>query len=252
MALSTHWSTRMQRANYMRLANAAQNILDRRANAKIPGDSGAVKFVQDAITTPGGLNYQGIKHLRSALGEMTSDQMVSQGITNQERDQIYGALTEDLKGTILDHGGPDALNAFEKANNVAKQVFSRRSDLAKIVGIRGDTAPELVFDKISQMMSQGRGANLNRLMVARRAIGHDAWDEVASALIARAGRDANGNFSPDRFVTWLWRLEFECASDRLRIDLAGPRTACGRAANARARPDDGAISRARRQSADIA
>jgi hypothetical protein len=38
-------------------------------------------------------------------------------------------------------------------------------------------------------------------LLARKTIGHEAWDEVASAVIGRMGRDASGNFSPDRFVT---------------------------------------------------
>lgn len=176
-------------------------IMARRANSKIPGASPAVELVGEAIATPGGLNYQGVKGLRTFLGEMTPEEMVARGVNKAEAKQLYGALTQDLKGTILDAGGPKALNAFERANSTFEIIAERRKALAKIIGTKGDAAPEAVFAKLTAMAGSKSSADIGRLVLARKAMGVEAWNEVSSAVIARLGRDPQGNFSPDRFFT---------------------------------------------------
>ncbi len=44
------------------------------------------------------------------------------------------------------------------------------------------------------------------LSQARKALQPDEWNEVASGVISRLGRDTEGNFSPDRFVTAFGKL----------------------------------------------
>jgi hypothetical protein len=44
------------------------------------------------------------------------------------------------------------------------------------------------------------------LSQARKALPPDEWGEVASAIVARLGRDVEGNFSADRFLTGWGKL----------------------------------------------
>lgn len=167
----------------------------------------AVDIVSDAITRPGGLTYQGTKDLRTRIGSYLDGSILPEaGTSMPELRQLYGSLTKDLRGAVLDHGGADALTAFDKANRVAELVAGRREALAKIIGKDASMAPEGVLDRLAQMASTKSSADITRLSQARKAIGPAAWDEVASAVISRIGRAPNGEFSPDRFVTAFGKL----------------------------------------------
>lgn len=128
--------------------------------------------------------------------------MTAKGINPNEAKRIYGSLTQDLRGTILDGGGSDALSAFDKANGIYSQIADRRAGLAKIIGVNADAAPERVMDRVMQLASSKGGADSTKLIQARKAIGPDKWNEVTSAAISRMGRAApDADFSGDRFVT---------------------------------------------------
>lgn len=180
---------------------AVSEIMARRANSQITGTSPAVDLVSDALKSNAGLNYEGVKGLRTFLGDMTPEEMVAKGVNKKEADRLYSALTEDLKGTILDAGGPKALTAFEKANTVHAQIMDRKKALAKVIGTKGDASPEAVFARLVAMAGSKSSADMTRLLQARKVMGTEAWNEVASGVISRLGRDAQGNFSPDRFFT---------------------------------------------------
>lgn len=177
------------------------DIMAKRANAKISGASPAVNEVLDAINSPG-MNYEGLKNLRSYIGEMTPEEMVAKGISKGEAKRIYGALSEDLRGTVLDAGGPDALKAFDKASSTYEQIAEKRKALAKIIGVKADASPERALARIQEMASSKGGANYQALVQVRRAVGPEKWDEITSAIVNRMGREKPGaEFSGDRFKT---------------------------------------------------
>lgn len=177
------------------------DIMARRANAKISGTSRAVDEVQEAVVSQG-MNYQGLKDLRSYIGEMTPDEMIAKGISKSEAKRIYGALTEDLRSTVLNGGGPDALRSFDRANNLYEAIADKRRALAKIIGTRADVNPERALARIIEMANSKGGANYLGLVQARRAIGPEKWDEITSAIVNKMGRLKPGDeFSSDRFKT---------------------------------------------------
>lgn len=179
----------------------AQNIMNRRANAAITGESPAVNIIMEAVTKPGGLNYDGIKTLRSFLGEKTPQELAAQGLSGTEVKQLYGALSVDLRNAVRNAGGNTALAAFEKANRIYNMIGQRRDALSKILGVSGDASPEAVYARILAMAGSKSTANISTLALARKTMGSDAWNEVASAVVSKLGRDAEGNFSIDRFLT---------------------------------------------------
>lgn len=182
-------------------ARVAGDILARRENAKIAGNSAAVRLVRRAIEEKDGLNYEGIKNLRTAIGEFVDDpaKIAASGMSAKEIRSIYGALTDDLRNAVQRSGGDEALAAFEKANTFAAKKFAERSDLQKILGKQ--TSDEGLFSKIEAMAGSTSRADQSGLMKVRGAVGKEAWDEISSAVISKMGRDADGKFSPDRFLT---------------------------------------------------
>ena len=185
-------------------ANTVAQIIAERANARIPGGSKAADIAMQAIQSP--MDYEGIKRLRSYLGEKTPQTLIAEGINPIEAKRIYGALTEDLKVVIGEAGGPQALAAWQEANVMARLTKAQQNLLSKIVGPKGDVAPEQVFNKLMSFAGSTSGADLRKLSLAKQAMGRDAWNEVGSALISRLGQAPDGTFSPDRFVTAFGKL----------------------------------------------
>jgi hypothetical protein len=61
-------------------------------------------------------------------------------------------------------------------------------------------APEAVFSRLAQLASTKSTADIALLQQAKTAMGTQAWSQVGNAIISRLGRDAQGNFSADRFI----------------------------------------------------
>jgi hypothetical protein len=179
---------------------AVAKIMARDVNAARPGMSGAVQDVKDAITRPGGLNYEGIKDLRTRIGTATSD-LLTKNADKGDYDQLYRALTKDLENAVQRSGGKDAVQKWQKANELYSQISDRREALAKIVGTKGQASDAQIFDRILSAAGVRSRANTELLTQARKTVGHDAWNEIAAATVSRLGRDVEGKFSPERFLT---------------------------------------------------
>ena len=185
-------------------AKTAQTILDRRSAAAISQPSEAVKRIEEAVTKPGGLSYEGTKTLRSYIGEMLDGRSpLPADISQSELKQIYGSLSGDLRSVAQAAGGEKALRAFERANTYTKLASQRSERLASILGAKSD---EGVFDRIVAMAGSNSRADIDLLKKARKSVDPMTWDELASGVISRMGRDAEGAFSPDRFVTAYGKL----------------------------------------------
>lgn len=199
-------------------------IMARRDNATLP-DGPAVRMVRKAVfkqhgekitdlgvpVKPGdtvesvfnlstGLNYQGIKDLRSYVRETLDDPMKlsKAGMSEKDLTRIYKTLTEDLKSAVERGGGTKALAEWEKVNAYSFRASKEREALQKIIGSK---EPEAIVDTIAAAAGTNSRASLNKLFQARKAVDKETWDELASAVIERMGRDADGNFSPERWLT---------------------------------------------------
>jgi hypothetical protein len=181
-------------------ADEVSKIMAERANAKIGGKSGAVSAVLPAVQSEG-LNYAGAKDLRTFLGPKTPQELIAKGIDPIEAKRLYKALSADLEGIVTNAGGDAAATLWKEANALNVATAIDRKQLAKIIGATGDAAPEAVYSKLVSYAGSKSSADISRLMLARKTMGDEAWSEVASAVVARLGRDAQGQFSPDRFST---------------------------------------------------
>lgn len=181
-------------------SNVVSDIMAKRANARISGASPAVQEVSEAIADPAGLNYQGVKDLRTYMRDMTPQEMIAKGINKGEAKRIYGALTQDLRGTILDGGGSPALSQFDKANRIYDAIADKRAALSKVIGANAEAAPEAVMAKITAMAGSKSSADYSKLAQVRTAVGPDNWNEITSAFVNKMGRNApDAEFSGDRF-----------------------------------------------------
>jgi hypothetical protein len=186
--------------------NIVRTIDARRANAALP-KSGVTGELQEALARPG-MNYEGVKNLRTYFGEMLDGSIpIPQGMTHAEVKQVYGALSQDMRLIIARAGGPEALNAYQRAERAAARWAQIREDLGKLLKVQNE---EGIFDRIVAMAGSTARADVNLLGRVRGAVGPQHWDEIASAAIARMGRTAGGtDFSPDAFLTAFKKLSDE-------------------------------------------
>jgi len=114
-----------------------------------------------------------------------------------------------LRASVANAGGTKAQAAWNRANTYYDAVSKRREALMRIVGAKSD---EGVFDRILSAAGSTGRADQTLLARGRRSLPADEWNEVASAVISRIGRDPSfvttpgaavtkSGFSPDRFVT---------------------------------------------------
>lgn len=179
-------------------------LLAARQQAALPAEGSAASIVKQAIDRPEGLNYEGVKRLRTEVGQMLKNpQMAPAGTSQDELRAIYGSLSDDLKGIVKKAGGDKASAAFEDANSFAAKTIAEQKNLDKIIGPQSD---EGLFSKVQAMAGSSSRADIQNLARVRQAVSPETWDDVASAVLSNMGRDADGKFSPDRFLTAYGKL----------------------------------------------
>ena len=182
-------------------ADAVFETANRRMSSNLEGlKNPAMEYVLRGMDNPQGLTYEAIKDMRSIVREMKDETIIPGGFVRTEIEKVYQALTKDLKESLRAAGGDPALAAWEKANVQYRLLSKQREALSKVVGIKGDAAPEQVFERIIALGSSKSRGDINKLSLVQKTVGNKAWDEIGSALINRLGRDADGNFSTARFI----------------------------------------------------
>jgi hypothetical protein len=172
-----------------------QTLTARNQAAALGNDTAQV--VQEALSRPGGMTYEGMRALRTRIGEMTGFNAAPQGTSNAELKQLYGALSQDIEAAVSS-AGPQAQRAYGQANQWFQGWAQRRETLQRILNAPSD---EGVVNQIRNAASSRASADIWKLSTARKAVGNDEWNDVAASVVQSLGRDAEGNFSPARFVT---------------------------------------------------
>lgn len=168
----------------------------------------AVKTVLGGATRPGGLTFEGVKDLRSRVGEMLDTGTFPEGMSQGELRRIYGSLSDDLQSAARNAGGDAAVQALGRANTMHKVVSDWKASLGKVLGT--DTrSDEGVAGAIMRLASNGPTADLKTLAKARSSVPSEVWQDVASTAISKLGRSRTGEWSPAQF-----RTDFNGLSDR--------------------------------------
>lgn len=165
----------------------------------------------EALSRPDGLTFNGMKGLRTFVGNKLDDGLLPEGGTIKPGlDRLYGALTNDLENAAKRGGGQEALNAFRDVNARYAQFANERQQIAKIIGASGDISGEKLVSKMMTMAGSKSGADFTALKLASEKASPEAWNELASAVIRKMGAGQGANpgapgmvtgWSPDRFLT---------------------------------------------------
>ena len=150
--------------------------------------------------TAGQLPYQAIQKLRTLVGQEISENSLTSDVPRSKWRALYAALSDDL-GTAAEQAGPQAQQAWSRANQYTKASMQRLDQLENIVNRE---APERVFKAATSGLADG-GTQITRLM---KSMPEENRREVAAAVLQRLGRAKNSvqnemgdAFSSETFLT---------------------------------------------------
>lgn len=150
--------------------------------------------------TAGQLPYQAIQKLRTLVGQEISENALTSDVPRSKWRALYAALSDDL-GTAAEAAGPQAQQAWNRANQYTRGSMQRLDQLESIVN---RDAPEKIFKAATTGLSDG-GTQIHRLM---KSMPEENRREVAAAVLQRLGRAKNSAqnemgdaFSSETFLT---------------------------------------------------
>jgi hypothetical protein len=196
---------------------AVQSLQGRAAESTSTTASPAIRIVEEAVTRPGGLTFNGLKELRTDIGARLEAASVvpEAGTSMPALKQLYGALTEDMHTLAKKHRAGKMLGEI---NARAADIAATRDELQKIVGRQGDVAAEGVVAKVASLASTKGTANISRLGLLKKHVPAAAWDNLSAEFMNRLGRNPkDGGFSAARYTT-----DYGKYSDAAKSLLFGP------------------------------
>jgi hypothetical protein len=159
-----------------------------------------------------GLNWRATREFRSAVGRAIGRENGILGDDDMGRlKSLYAALTADMESAAK-AAGPDALAAWERANNFYRTGAQRiEAQLDRTIK-GGDPAkggnPERAFEAFDAMNKADRASSdVTRMRSIKASMKPGEWQQMAASVVDRLGRPkpgaagADATFSPATFLT---------------------------------------------------
>jgi hypothetical protein len=194
-------------------ADVVADIMTRRAKAKLPGTPPVVDTVLPAIQSAEGITFDGAKTLYSAVRNLRNENRIK-GIEDADVERLYKALRADVLDTAEAAGGEPARYFLQQADRDYAMMQNTREKLQKIVGKKeGSVSDEQTFNRLLNAAKTGGSADNRLLARAINVMDPPALQAFQAGILAKMGRDAEGKFSPDR---WLGNQGISGLSDRAK------------------------------------
>jgi hypothetical protein len=180
--------------------NAIADIMAKRAGAKLEGTTPAIDLLLPAAKSGDGLTYEGAKTLYTELRQLRSENRIK-GVQDANVEKLYNALKNDVLDIAEAAGGEPARFFLQKADRQYQQMSMMREQLAKIVGKKDEAiSDEKIFSNLFNASKEGGSANNKLVQRAITVMDKDALKAFQAGVLAKMGRDADGNFSPARWL----------------------------------------------------
>lgn len=142
--------------------------------------SGEISQLATALKNVPEMTFAEIKNLRTQIGEGLKGQGVFKDIGQQDLNQLYGALKDDMIAAAKSVS-PQAQNALQTASDFTAQYRRQFEDIGKVLGAKG---PEDISRILWNAAQGGIGkGDIGLLMKVRRSMSQEAWNDVASGLL---------------------------------------------------------------------
>jgi hypothetical protein len=154
-----------------------------------------------AAMADGRLPYEAVQKTRTLVGREIADGGIGADVPRSKWNPLYGGLSRDMKAAA-DEAGPQARQAWERANRYTRAKSGRQESIAHVVDKNG--GPESIFRAATAGTKEG-ATTLRALM---RSLPERSQKEVAAAVLNRMGRATSGKqnadgseFSTQTFIT---------------------------------------------------
>jgi hypothetical protein len=179
---------------------AVADIMAQRAAAKLEGTTPAIDLLMPAVRSGEGLTYDGAKTLYTELRNLRSENMIK-GVKDANVEKLYNALKKDVLDIAEEAGGEPARHFLQKADRQYQQMSAMREQLAKIVGKKEEAvSDEQIFNRLFNASKDGGSANNKLVQRAITVMEPEQLKAFQAGILSKLGRDAQGNFSPDRWL----------------------------------------------------
>jgi hypothetical protein len=165
----------------------------------------AQAFSDDLQAGGGGIGYDAMKRLRTQVGELVDDSVLSPDTSTRQLRALYGAMSDDLTAAVKATGNAKAAEAVTRANNFYREGMQKVEDLERVINRNG--GPESVY---KAMFANAREGGTTLRLVMDSLDGAQQKDLAAATLrrLGRANPSARGDgeelaeiFSPETFLT---------------------------------------------------
>jgi hypothetical protein len=181
--------------------NAVASIMAKRARAGMEGAPEEIKSIMSSIQKPGGLDYDSAKYLLSDFRTKYVTNKLNKTIDEAEVDRLYKALKADVLDIAEEAGGEPARFFLQKADREYQRMSMMREQLSKIVGKKEEAvSDEQIFNKLLGAAKDGGSANNKLVQRAITVMNPEQLKVFQAGVLAKMGRDADGNFSPTRWL----------------------------------------------------
>ena len=164
-------------------------------NAPVP-----VLTPQPNIPARTAIPFDAVKKTRTLVGGEIADNSMMSDVPRSKWNPLYGALTDDIKGAAA-AVGPDATNAFNRANAHTRAGIDRLERIAPVVD---RPAPEQSFSALNHTLKE----NVSTFQAVKKSLPEGARGDFAGTVIERLGKakpgqqdETGGKWSPETFLT---------------------------------------------------
>lgn len=203
-------------AELTKITKGAEATSKRLINPKIAAITSDLS--QDAAG--GSIPYSALKEIRSRIGQELSDSALVSDAPKAQLKRLYAALSQDM-GDAATTAGPQAKQAWMRANNYTKAGMSRLEVLESVVNKNG--GPEAIY----RAATSGTKEGASTLRAVMQSLPPEGQKQLAATMVRRLGtakagvqNEVGDVFSTETFLTNWNTLSNE--AKRAAFDRFGP------------------------------
>jgi hypothetical protein len=164
-----------------------------------------LRILAKAEASPNGLTFDEMHELRQAIADQITFNRKPGSANLDEKilNQLYGAITDDMKNAANQIGGIKAVQNFNAANKQASDLYKLRDSVIRMTGNPDVSGPNAktagnIYQSIENAaLKKASGPNLSDLRNLQNVLGSyepATWDQVGQTYVAK-NIAPNGYFS---------------------------------------------------------
>lgn len=163
------------------------------------------------------ISWSDMQRLRTTLGDALANPTTLRDVGAQNLDRLYAALTGDMRG-VAGNVGPEALTAFDAANEGSKRLFAvAEGPMAKVVASDVQTAEDRLPGAVAASLLRGGKLDAGDLAALREHI-PGGVNELAAAALRTGGHSTLEDSAMAALIPDVKARGFVSAGDRALAD----------------------------------